>query len=248
MSASAIFAREEELRTLREKLAARRSFLFHGPPGVGKTLMLRALLPEFSDFLYCERPTSGQAMFRSLILSLLERRDPRVLRSAGRGGAETLMAKSAISAKGIVMDALHDNRYAIVLDHLRMPSQSFAASIREVLGWGKTPVVAVAHSPHMEDLGFLAAFYPDRADRLELKNFDPDIAESFARRAIERAGIWAHNVPEFLDKVLEVSRGNPGAILSLVSMARQPKYLAGDHIKIAPLYIDFRLNWNAPAR
>jgi hypothetical protein len=48
---------------------------------------------------------------------------------------------------------------------------------------------------------------------------------------------------EFLDKILEFSEGNPGAILALVNTAKYPKYRSDEHIKIAPLYIDFRMNW-----
>jgi len=43
--------------------------------------------------------------------------------------------------------------------------------------------------------------------------------------------------------LLEFSQGNPGAILSLLEMATHPKYRSADHIKITPLYLDFRLNW-----
>jgi hypothetical protein len=47
---------------------------------------------------------------------------------------------------------------------------------------------------------------------------------------------------EFLEKVLEYSDGNPGAILALIEMASYPKYRSDEHIKIIPLYIDFRMN------
>jgi len=49
---------------------------------------------------------------------------------------------------------------------------------------------------------------------------------------------------EFLGKVLEFSGGNPGAILAMLEMAGYPKYRSDEHIKITPLYIDFRMNWD----
>jgi hypothetical protein len=42
---------------------------------------------------------------------------------------------------------------------------------------------------------------------------------------------------------LEFSEGNPGAIVALVEMAKYTKYRSDEHIKITPLYIDFRMNW-----
>ena len=40
-----------------------------------------------------------------------------------------------------------------------------------------------------------------------------------------------------------VQPGNPGTILSLLRMAQHPKYRVAGHIKITPLYLDFRLDW-----
>jgi hypothetical protein len=50
---------------------------------------------------------------------------------------------------------------------------------------------------------------------------------------------------EFLDKILQFSKGNPGAIVALVETAKHPKYRSEEHIKISPLYIDFRMHWRA---
>jgi tryptophanase len=99
----------------------------------------------------------------------------------------------------------------------------------------------------MEDIGFLQAFYPDRADKYEIRNFDRALAEEFAHEAVRRAGISATNLGEFVANVLDFSEGNPGAILEMVRMAGQAKYRTAEHIKVAPLYIDFRLAVSASA-
>jgi AAA+ ATPase superfamily predicted ATPase len=239
-----IFDREEELRALKQRLLKRKSFLLHGPSGVGKTLLIGSLLAQTRSILYCETWASSQVVFRSVAQSLLERNDTRVQRTCR--SREGILAKSAVSLKGIVMDALRDGAYSIVLDHVDRPSQSFAAAVREIIGWCSTPVIAVARSCHMDDTGFLQALYSDRHDRYELKNFDPSAAERFAQEIIRRAGLSASTIVEFREKVLELGKGNPRASIYMLQMAKYPKYRTDEHIKITPLYIDFRMNW-APA-
>jgi hypothetical protein len=241
-----IFDREEELQALKQRLLRRRSFLLHGPTGVGKTLLIRSSLPQVPAALYCENSATTQVVFRSVAQALLELRDQRVQTSCrNRDG---IQAKSAVSLKGIVMDALRDGSYWIVMDHLNRPSQSFAAAVREIISWCSTPVIAVARSSHMEDTGFLQPLYSDRAEKYELKNFDSDVAERFAHEIVRRAGLSATNIGEFLAKVLELSEGNPGAIVSMLEMAKYPKYRTDEHIKVTPLYIDFRMNWSPAVR
>jgi Cdc6-like AAA superfamily ATPase len=241
-----IFGREQERQALHQGVLKKKPFLLHGPTGVGKTLLLRSVVEQMPAVLYCETSASPQIVFRSVARSLLERGDPRIERCChNRNGIE---AKSAVSLKGIVMDALRDGRHSIVLDHLHRPSQSFAAVVREIIGWCSTPVIAVAQSNHMEDTGFLQPLYSDRHDRYELKNFEPITAEQFAHAMVERADLSASNIKEFLGKVLELSQGNPRAILSMLQMAKDAKYRTGEHIKISPLYIDFRMNWSPTVR
>jgi DNA polymerase III delta prime subunit len=240
-----IFDREEELQMLKQRLLKRKPFLLHGPTGVGKTLLIRSLLPQMPEALYCESSASTQVVFRSVARALLERHDRRV--QASCRNSDGVQAKSAVSLRGIVMDALCEGSYCVVVDHLNRPSQSFAAAVREIISWCSTPVIAVARSSHMEDTGFLQPLYSDRSEKYELKNLDTAVAGRFAEGIVRRDGLSASNIGEFLGKVLEFSEGNPGAILSMLKMASYPKYRTDERIKITPLYIDFRMNWTPAA-
>jgi hypothetical protein len=243
MIPESIFDREEERQGIRQRLARKHPFLIHGPTGVGKTFLLRSLLTEFPSILYCEDSATTHIVFRSLAHSLLRLRSPRA-QTAFRN-AEAIKTRSAVSLKGIVMDALHEGQYSIVLDHLRRPSYSFAVAVREMMGWGSTPVSAVVQSSHMEDTGSLQPLYSDRFAKYEIRNFENAVAQQFAREVVARTNLTASNMDEFLDKIVEFSDGNPGTIVALVETAKHPKYRSDEHIKITPLYIDFRINFSS---
>jgi hypothetical protein len=235
-----IFEREQERRRIDQFVSKRQPFLLFGPEGVGKTLLLRNVLSQFRLVLYCEDSSTTNVVFRSLAVSLLRLKNARVCKAFRNQDA--VASKSAVSVKGIVMDALREGEYSIVLDHLKQPSYAFASAVREIIGWGSTPVSAVARSVHMEDTGFLQPFYADRSQKCAIQNFDDATAGQFAREMIRRCGLSGTNMQEFVDKVLEFSDRNPGAIVALIDMARYPKYRSQEYIKITPLYIDFRMS------
>lgn len=237
---SAIFDRVEETEQLRQRLAGRRSFLLHGPTGVGKTLLLSLVLPEFPDILYSPQNPTTQAMCWNLAGLLLVAAHP-VFAKACPNGLLSLQAKTAVSIKGLLRDALWNSTYFVVLDHLMRPSQSLAASIREMMLNWSVPVVTVSRSVHMEDVGFVLPLFPDRTEKFGVRNFDPDTAHLFAAVCAEREGLIAENLAQFLDKIVEYSDGNPGAMLKMIHLARDPKYFHGNQIKITPLYIDYKI-------
>jgi AAA ATPase domain len=235
-----IFDRTEEIGLLRTRLAARKSVLVHGPSGVGKTLLLKHLLPEFEYALYCPATPSTQVVFRCLAEILSRKRDATVERIC-KGHTESLLTKSSVSLRGIVTDALRSGKYTVVLDHLYRPSQSFAAAVREILYLCSTPVIAVARSPHMEDAGFVAPLLSDRSEKLAIRNFDAETAALFADQLVSQKKLSASNLKPVLEKLVEFSEGNPGAIVRMLEMAGQTKYRTDDHIKWSPLYIDFKM-------
>jgi hypothetical protein len=237
---SAAFGRDEELAQLRKRFAARRSFLFHGPAGVGKTLLLGLVIPEFTDILYSPENPTPQAMYRHLAELLLDLQHP-VLSKACPSGLTSLEAKTAVAVKGLVRDALRNSKHLVVVDHLVRPSQALAAAIRELMLNWSVPVVAVSRSAHMEDTGFVLPLFPERAEKVALRNFDPELALCFAAGSAEGEGVTAENLNQFLKRVVEYSEGNPGAILRLIQMAKTPKYVRENQIKITPLYIDYKI-------
>jgi len=54
--------------------------------------------------------------------------------------------------------------------------------------------------------------------------------------------LQAVNREEAVEKIAHYSRGNPAAIVAMLQMAVGPKYFTRGHIKLSPLYIDFRLS------
>lgn len=239
-----LFDREAELEQLQRKVGSRRSFLLHGPAGVGKSSLMTRVLEGFSSALYCAQSSSSTAIFRELGGALARAGNAVAAGSLGRAG-EKLKSKSAVALKGIVSDALQAGRYSIVLDHCAFTSRALAGDIKEVAGRTSTPVIAVARSAHMEDAGFILHLFPERSERMELKNLDAGRAVQLAQEIGRRRGLAAENLREFLERVAELSGGNPGSIIEMVEMAGHPRYRSAEHIKITPLYVDFRIKWNA---
>jgi hypothetical protein len=245
MSPAAIYGRDAELEQLRQLVSRRHSFLLHSPAGVGKTLLLKQLAGERPEMVYCDESSSGQAVFRKLAAELFARKNRHVLQACGTRGLNAIKDKSAVSIRGIVTEALRDANHWIVLDHLISPSQSFAASLKDVCNGTQTPLIAVARSAHMEDVGFLLPMFSDRSDKYALRNFDSDTAREFAARTAQEMHLSAANRDEAIEKIVHYSKGNPGAILAMLQMAASPKYVTEQHVKLSPLYIDFRLRWGA---
>jgi DNA polymerase III delta prime subunit len=245
MSLAAIYGRDTELERLQHLVFRRRSFLLHGPAGVGKTLLLRHLASEVSEMLYCGESRSSQTVFRNLAAGLFARKNRHVMKACGTAELNAIKDKSAVAVRGIVTEALRESSYWIALDHLQAPSQPFAAALKDVCRWTATPLVAVARSAHMEDVGFLLPMFPDRSEKFALRNFDSDTAKEFAVRTAREVQLHAANRDEAIAKIVHYSKGNPGAIIAMLQMAAGPKYVAQQRVKLSPLYIDFRLRWGA---
>ncbi len=238
-----VFGRERELEELRRRLSSRESFALHGPSGAGKTFLLRQVLTTLPNVLYCPDSPAAQSVFQSLAAELVIAKNRRARYSLHNGRA--ISNKSTIALRGIVLEALRDGDYWVVLDHLKAPAAALSADVRDIMFYGNTRVLAVARSAHMEDLGFLARIFVLRSERMPLPNLGRSEARRFAEESAQLAGLLASNLSDFLDRIVELSNGSPGAIVTMIKMALLPRYRIQGHIKISPLYIDSRLAWHA---
>lgn len=238
-----VFGRERELDELRRRLSTRASFVLHGPSGTGKTFLIRCVLPVFPNMLYCPYSPAAQSVFQSLAIELLSAKSRRARHLLHNGRA--VKNKSTIALRGIVLEALRDGDYWVVLDHLLAPAAALSGDIRDIMFYGSTPVLAVARSAHMEDLGFLAPMFGLRSERMPLPNFGRSEARRFAQESAQRANLIASNLSDFLDRIVDLSDGSPGAIVTMIKMGLLPRYRIQGHIKSSPLYIDSRLAWHA---
>jgi len=245
MTPTAIYGRDAELEELRQLLSRHRSFLLHGPAGVGKTLLLKRLAGEVVEMLYCGESSSSQTIFRTLAAELFGKKNHHVVTACGKSGLNAIKDKSAVSLRGVVTEALRGGGHSIVLDHVQSPSQSYATALKDVCSWTETPLIAASRSEHMEDVGFLLSMFSDRSAKFALRNFDLDTAKEFAMQTAREMQLQAANRDEAIEKIVRYSKGNPGAIVAMLRMAASPKYLAQQHVKLSPLYIDFRLSWGA---
>lgn len=238
-----VFGREGEMAELRQRLSVRKSFVLYGPSGSGKTFLLHRVTRNFPEVLYCPQAASPQLVVQSLACGLVELRD-RYTKSFLRN-AQAVKLKSTISLRGIVLESVRRGKYFVVLDHLQGPAAALSSDTRDMMFYGETPIIAVARSAHMEDLGFLTPMFPLRAERMRLSNFGQPQATQFAEEIAHRIDLEATNLPEFVRRVVDLGQGSPGAILKMLRMAKTPRYRLNGYIKTAPLYIDFRLAWHA---
>ena len=252
------FAREEELRNLGERLKKRDPFLLFGAAGVGKTLLLKTALRQIDsagEYIYCSgtanlgqwarQVCAGLALAGDAFVGERLRLDPRPTAPQIQAA---LQAKSSLAVQGIVRQALRDRPRTLVCDHTRFVSQPFYSYVKDLLFETRAGMVSVARTFHMEEIGFLANLFADRRSRFELPNFDAERAARFAGLVSESHGLDADNREEFLEKVVELSQGNPAAILRMVEMAGDRNYRRGRLVKMHTLYVDYCLRYSGVRR
>jgi len=232
---TAIVERTEELARLRVQMERRKSMLIFGPEAVGKTRLLRSFVRTQPLALFVAQVRSP----RELLLALVE--ELRRVAKAGISLPADGTSMGTGSLKGIVQRALELHPFLLALDHLAGPSRVVTGLIKDLNYFDRTPVIFVARTPHMEDIGTLQPMCAGKAERLELKEFPAPIALEFARKEAVRTGLEASNLDHVLHQLVEWSNGNPGSIVYMLKMAHFPRYYAGDQIKAHVLYLDYRM-------
>ncbi len=235
LSHDALLERTLELGQLRQRIAQRKSLLLFGDQGVGKTRLLRQIAASSEDILYISKGHAPREFLLALLDALEQSRPARGAR------AKNLQSMSVLSLKGLAQRNLETGNRILMIDHVQSPTMALSHLIKELNYYGRTPVIFAARSQHMEDIGSLRSLCSDKSERLELKNWPEPVALEFARRQAADSKLVAGNLESSLQEMVEMSHGNPGAIVQMVEMAKQPRYRLEDQIKVHILYLDYRM-------
>ena len=231
----AAIERTEEMARLQAQTQRRKSLLIFGPEAVGKTRLLRAYVKTQPLALFVPRAGSPREVLLALVAEL---------HRLGKRGVELPPNPESLSSsglKGVVQRALDKHPFLLAVDHLCGPSRVLTGLIKDLNYFDRTPVIFVARTPHMEDIGTLQPMCAGKSERLEMKEFTPPIALEFARWEARKADLCASNLDEVLRLLSDSSKGNPGAIVQMIKMAHFPRYRVGDQIKSHILYLDYRM-------
>jgi hypothetical protein len=231
----AAIERKEEMAYLQAQAQKRKSLLVFGPEAVGKTRLLQAFVKTQPLALFVPRVESPREMLLALVAEL---------RRLGKPGVQLPANTESLSSsglKGVTQRALEKHPFLLALDHINGPSRVVTGLIKDLNYFERTPVIFVARTPHMEDIGALQPMCARNSERLALKEFAPSIALEFARWEARRSDLWASNLDEVLRSLVDWSKGNPGSIVHMLKMAHLPRYWVGDQIKCHVLYLDYRM-------
>lgn len=215
--------RTAEYARLLENLSARRNALLFGPAGVGKTHLLRRFIQKRSEILFAPKTNTLRDILLALTAELVRLGDMRKIDTR---------STSSRSLKGLLVRQLERKPYCIVLDPIAEPTTTIVATIKDFYDFGRTPIIISAQSSHGEDIGGLRPLFCQKNEQVEIKNFDRATALFFAQESAASIQFNSDNFDLTLDYICERSEGNPGAILTMLQMAKGQTYRSGDQINL----------------
>ena len=216
----------------------RESLLVLGPPGIGKSRLIRECLDGRETILYVAWEHSLHTLLVALSRALITAQHSEFLRRArcGTDPEAWLSNQSSIHLKGLLWSAVEIAPVPMILDGIAgagFPTYRFLQRIYHTAG-----MALFATSRDLASLGALGRLFWNPSKMLNLAPLHEREAGQLFESAADHFKLRNLNLDDFREKVLESARGNPGQIIEMCRLAAQPQYISGRHVKFAPLRID----------
>jgi hypothetical protein len=227
-----------EMQRLSLAFATGDSLLLLGPQGSGKTKLIQEALSGNRQVLYIAWEPSLHALLTAMARALIAARHAGFMSHAktGPNPEDWLAVQTSIHLKGLLWSAVENAPVPMMLDGIAgagFPTYRFLQRIYHAPG-----MALFAASRDAFSLGALARLFWNPAKALNIPALHERDAEQLFQAAADHFKLRNLELDEFLEKVLESARGNPGQIIEMCRLAAQPQYHSGGYIKFAPLRID----------
>ena len=252
---SGIFVdRQVELLRVKGALLNRQNLMLCGSPGIGKTALLLQVLASLPQALagrclYLPGMKDLLDLLRQLVRRLYAVKDPCLRRQLHADGVTAaafdawLHAQTSSHLRGALYRAFERSTYRVVLDHLPPLTQGTAKIIKELFWMRNTPVYLVPCGLNQDAITRLSRFfYWGHTERLALGPLPTPAACQLLEDCITRFGLAKLELEGFRDEVIRLSGRVPGAIVSMCSLAADPRYQYGRLLKTKLIHIDYLMS------
>jgi energy-coupling factor transporter ATP-binding protein EcfA2 len=214
------------------------SLLVLGPAGSGKTALVRAVAASTKGAVYVAHRPVLHDMLASLATALVVTRHPRFDRLVKNGKPPEKWAdeQTSVHLRGLIWSGLEASPCLIVLDSIEGSSHQAYRFFQRVYHSPGMKMIAVSRDPIR--LGELHRLFWDPRRTIQTMPLSDSDASTLFELAADRFGLREFNLADFRPRVLENAKGNPGQIVEICRMARDPQYRSGKHLMFAPLRID----------
>ncbi len=242
--------RKDESRRLKNAVMNRESLMILGPAGIGKTALAANVIASLPAGLKGRcLEIHGAKDFKDLLRRLIDclhkvddKNLGRQLHAEGvsaRTFAPWLKGNSSSRLKGTLYRAFEAGDYRVFLDHVPPLTKPMASVLKEMFWMRGTPIYLLLRGDPPQRIDRLRRFfYWGEREQFNLQPLPAEAAAELLRGCIERFGLAHYNLTGFEQKVLELSRQVPGAIVRMCALAAEPRYHFGSQIKIKSVYID----------
>jgi hypothetical protein len=228
----------KERRQIEEAVRRGESLLVLGPAGSGKTALVRSVTASAKGAFHLEHRPVLHEMLASLATALAAKGHPRFTRLVENGQPPGKWARqqTSVHLRGLIRSALAVGPCLLVLDGISGSSfqaYRFFQSVYHIPGMA---MIAISRDPFR--LGELHRLFWDPRHTIQMTPLSDSEASTLFDLAADRFGLREFDLADFRPRVLDNAKGNPGQIVEMCRLARDPQYRSGQHIMFAPLRID----------